>query len=94
MSKRIMNEVMCLAYDIGCHVYYQDTDSIHIECNDLPKLEHEFQIKYHRELRGKNLGQFHNDFPTINGHEEIPKSIQSYFIMKKMLYRFNSRFNR
>ena len=22
MSKRIMNEVMCLAYDIGCHIYY------------------------------------------------------------------------
>ena len=36
-----------------------------------------------RELRGKNLGQFHNDFPTINGHEEVPHSIQSYFIMKK-----------
>ena len=25
MSKRIMNEVMCLAYDLKCHVYYQDT---------------------------------------------------------------------
>ena len=83
MSKRIMNEVMCLAYDIECHVYYQDTDSIHIECNDLTKLEQEFFKKYGRELRGKNLGQFHNDFPTINGHEEVPHSIQSYFIMKK-----------
>ena len=78
-----MNEVMCLAYDIGCHVYYQDTDSIHIECEDLPRLEEEFLKKYHRELRGKDLGQFHNDFPTINGHDEIPRSIQSYFIMKK-----------
>ena len=45
---------MCLAYDIGCHVYYQDTDSIHIECNDLPKLEEAFKLKYGRELRGKN----------------------------------------
>ena len=35
---------MCLAYDIGCHVYYQDTDSIHIEYNDLPKLEYGFQM--------------------------------------------------
>ena len=42
MRKRIMNEVMCLAYDIGSHVYYQDTNSIHIECEDLPKLEKEF----------------------------------------------------
>ena len=55
MSKRIMNEVMCLAYGIGCHVYYQDTDSIHIDCADLPKLEESFKLKYKRELRGKNL---------------------------------------
>ncbi|WP_289705328.1 hypothetical protein [Bacteroides acidifaciens] len=34
MSKRIMNEVMCLAFDIGCHIYYQDTDSMHIEVDD------------------------------------------------------------
>ena len=40
-------------------------DSIHIECSDLDKLEKEFFKKYGRELRGKNLGQFHNDFPTI-----------------------------
>lgn len=39
MSKRIMNEVMYLAYDIGCHVYYQDTDSLHIDRDDLPILE-------------------------------------------------------
>ena len=37
MSKRIMNEVMCLAYDIGCHIFYQDTDSMHIYKDDLTK---------------------------------------------------------
>ena len=83
MSKRIMNEVMCLGYDLGCHIYYQDTDSIHIEADDLPKLESAFEEKYNRILRGTQLGQFHSDFPTINGHDEIPKSIESYFIMKK-----------
>ena len=31
MSKRIMNEVMCLAEDLGINIYYQDTDSMHIE---------------------------------------------------------------
>ena len=46
-------------------------------------MEEEFWKKYGRELRGKDLGQFHNDFPRINGHEEVPRSIQSYFIMKK-----------
>lgn len=35
MSKRITNEVMCLALDIGCHIYYQDTDSMHIESASL-----------------------------------------------------------
>ena len=84
MSKRIMNEVMCLAYDIGCHVYYQDTDSIHIMTDELPKLEEAFKQKYNRELKGTNLGQFHSDFPTINNHDEIPVSIHSIFLMKKM----------
>ena len=31
MSKKIMNEVMCLAHDLGIRIYYQDTDSMHIE---------------------------------------------------------------
>ena len=31
MSKRIMNEVMCLAEDLGIQIYYQDTDS-RFEC--------------------------------------------------------------
>ena len=84
MSKRIMNEVMCLANDLGCRIYYQDTDSMHIMTEDLPKLEEAFKQKYGRELRGKNLGQFHSDFPTINGHNEIPISTDSIFLMKKM----------
>ena len=82
MSKRIMNEVMCLAEDIGCKMYYQDTDSIHIECTDLPKLEEEFKKKYHRDLVGKDTGQFHPDFPLI-GSSSMPISVESYFIGKK-----------
>ncbi len=84
MSKRIMNEVMVLAYNIGCHIYYQDTDSMHIEVEDLPKLVKAFREKYNRELIGTDLGQFHSDFPTINNHDEMPVSIESYFLMKKM----------
>jgi ribosomal protein S8 len=30
MSKRIMNEVMCTAEDLGIEIFYQDTDSMHI----------------------------------------------------------------
>ena len=92
MSKRIMNEVMCLAFDEGCHIYYQDTDSVHIEANDLPHLEEAFEQKYHRPLRGNALGQFHSDFPKfkelkdgkLKDRDEVPWSIESYFVMKKL----------
>ena len=86
MSKRIMNEVMCLAYDIGCHIFYQDTDSMHIYKDDLVKLENAYKEKYGRELKGKNLCQFHSDFPEIpNGTKgEVPVSIHSIFIAKKV----------
>ena len=86
MSKRIMNEVMCLAYDIGCHIFYQDTDSVHVFKDDLGKLEKAYMEKYGRELKGKNLCQFHSDFPEIpNGtKDEVPVSIHSIFIAKKI----------
>ena len=82
MSKRIMSEVMCLAFDEKCRIYYQDTDSFMIECDDLPRLEQAFEKKYNRPLRGSDLGQFHPDFKEING--EVPISVQSVFCGKKL----------
>lgn len=38
MSKRIMNEVMCLADDNNINIYYQDTDSMHITKSQVEKL--------------------------------------------------------
>lgn len=61
-SKRIMNEVMCLAEDNAINIYYQDTDSMHIETNDIQKLATLFYNKYNRNLIGKHMGQFHTDF--------------------------------
>ena len=84
MSKRIMNEVMCLAYDIGCRIYYQDTDSMHIVKEDLSRLEEAFKEKYHRELKGTNLGQFHTDFSSCTGREDVEHAVESIFLMKKM----------
>ena len=80
MSKRIMNEVMCTAEDIGIKIYYQDTDSMHIQKNKIDDLANEYKKRYGRELIGKNLGQFHNDFDEVeNGY-----AYKSIFVGKKM----------
>ncbi|MBQ8206642.1 MAG: hypothetical protein IJZ77_04190 [Bacilli bacterium] len=90
MSKRIMNEVMCLAYDLGIKIFYQDTDSMHIENSELPRLAAAYKEKFNRELIGKGMGQFHSDFEPIKKEDdeedkkETPLSIESYFIAKKI----------
>jgi hypothetical protein len=84
MSKRIMNEVMCLAEDEGCHMYYQDTDSFFIETDDIPKLTEAYKQKYNRELIGKEMGQFHGDFTTRDGRSDVKYAIESLFIRKKL----------
>ena len=38
MSKRIMNEVMTLAEDEGLNIWYQDTDSMHINYEEIELL--------------------------------------------------------
>tara|TARA_B110000503_G_C6962561_1_gene335743 strand:- start:57 stop:773 length:717 start_codon:yes stop_codon:yes gene_type:complete len=82
MSKRIMNETMCLAEDLGCGLYYQDTDSIHILKKDIPKLEEAFETKYNRTLTGKDLGQFHIDFSSSICKGEL-FATESIFLGKK-----------
>ena len=80
MSKRIMNEVMCTAEDLNIQIYYQDTDSMHIQKNKINDLANEYKKRFNRELIGKNLGQFHNDFDEVaDGY-----SFKSIFVGKKM----------
>jgi DNA polymerase elongation subunit (family B) len=43
MSKRIMNEVMCLAEDLGIKIFYQDTDSMMLYQKDLDTLSNAFK---------------------------------------------------
>jgi hypothetical protein len=62
MSKRIMNEVVCLADDNDIMIYYQDTDSLHMDCEKLPTLFKLYKNKYDRVLDGNNMGQFNSDF--------------------------------
>ena len=64
MSKRIMNEVMCLSEDLGLDIYYQDTDSIHIKTDAIETLADEYFKRYNRDLIGEGMGQFHTDFSS------------------------------
>ena len=61
MSKRIMNEVMTTAEDNNINLYYQDTDSIFVDKNNLDTLAHKFKLINNRDLVGEELGQFHSD---------------------------------
>ncbi|ELP90142.1 hypothetical protein EIN_405760 [Entamoeba invadens IP1] len=51
MSKRIMNEVMCLAEDLNISIYYQDTDSKKAYCDKLSNEKNEVA----NHLRSKEL---------------------------------------
>lgn len=82
MSKRIMNEVMCLAEDLGIKIYYQDTDSMHIPKDDIPYLSYFYKQQYGRDLIGSNLGQFHSDFELLPTSKDVI-SKEAYFIGKK-----------
>lgn len=77
MSKRIMSEVMATAQDHGLPIYYTDTDSIHIDKASIEPLRNYFHARFHRELIGKNLGQFHSDFPESPAKEMF---VSRYFI--------------
>ena len=99
VSKNIMNEVMCLAEDIGAMIYYTDTDSMHIDFEMVETLGKKFKEKYGRELIGKKLGQFHTDFEFSGSYHIVDgklekvgdsmesegeiKAVESYFIGKK-----------
>jgi len=82
MSKRIMNEAMCLAEDNDLSIYYQDTDSMHIQSHQVNELNNLFKVKYGRELIGKQMGQFHTDF-SLSGAKGNIWATESIFLGKK-----------
>ena len=82
MSKRIMNEVMCLAEDNKLNIYYQDTDSMHIKQKDIAILAKKFEDTYNRELIGKGMGQFHTDFDSDILQGDI-HAVECLFLGKK-----------
>ena len=61
-----MNEVMTLAEDEGLNIWYQDTDSMHINYEEVELLALAFKSKCNRYLIGEDMSQFHIDF-DLNG---------------------------
>lgn len=80
MSKRIMMEVISTAEENNINVYYQDTDSMHLEASQVTLLGDKFEEKYGRELIGKQLGQFHSDFDTF----ELEDGTRNKFTVSSM----------
>lgn len=83
VSKNIMNEVICTAEDNNINIFYQDTDSMHLESKNVKILSKIFKDIYGRELIGDNLGQFHSDF-DISGYKcDEVKSLEMIILGKK-----------
>lgn len=85
MSKRMTNEIFNIANDKKCPIYYTDTDSMHLNKDDIPIIEKEYYERYNKILNGKNLEQFHDDFKLKNSVGEIYSS-KSIFLGKKSYY--------
>ena len=83
MAKRIMSRVMITAEDLKIPMYYTDTDSIHIDYDGVEKLETEYEKRFNKVLKGKNLGQFHIDFDLKGAESHTIKSVKSIYLGKK-----------
>ena len=81
---------MVLAEDNNCKMYYQDTDSIHMNYEDVEILSKGYKEKYKRELIGKNMNQFHIDFEIYDEEGEKIKDLENihseeaYYLAKKI----------
>lgn len=89
-SKRIMNEVFDIANDNKLPIYYTDTDSLHMNYDDVSTLEDKYRERYGRDLNGKQLEQFHTDFSMTDengnsrqGKDEEIYATKSIFLGKK-----------
>ena len=81
MSKRIMHNVFSCADDCDVKIYHQDTDSIHLNYDDVDTVVKRYKQKYGLELVGEDLGNFHIDFSMDKANSEI-YAIESLFLGK------------
>jgi hypothetical protein len=70
---------MTTAQDENIPIYYQDTDSMMLHDDDIPRLEEVFMTKYGRKLVGKDLGQFSSDLKPEDDSEASGKKIKNIY---------------
>ena len=78
-----MNHVFSCDDDIGIKIYYQDTNSIHLNYDDVPKIVETDQQDYNQDLIGENLGNFHSDF-DMDGACGETCATESMFLGKQL----------
>ena len=77
-----MNKVFRCADDCDIQIYYQGTDSIHLNYGDVDTVVKRYKEEYGSELVGESLGNFHIDFSMDNSNSET-YAIESLFLGKK-----------
>lgn len=88
MSKRIMNRVMCLIEDLNIPMYYQDTDSIHLDglVAKTKNLNEEYKKKYGKAINGEGLGYFSSDFEVNGCDDDKCYATSGVYLGKKCYY--------
>ena len=71
MSKRIMNKVFEVSNDCGVKIYYQNTDSTHVNYEDADKIANSYKEEFNQDLLGQGLGDFHVDLPPLCENNEV-----------------------
>ena len=78
-----MNKVFSWADDCDIKIYYQDTDSLHLNYDDVDTVVKRYKETYGLELVGKDLGNFHIDFKMADARKNDGiYAIESLFLGK------------
>lgn len=88
-SKQIMNRVMVAAQHLGVSIWYQDTDSMHVYADEVPRLAAALDAQdpatpgWVPKLIGKGMGSFHTDFDLGGCDPDTVAAKTSIFLGKK-----------
>tara|TARA_Y100000385_G_scaffold274472_1_gene317710 strand:+ start:817 stop:4341 length:3525 start_codon:yes stop_codon:yes gene_type:complete len=88
-AKHLMRKCLLLPQyvesPLAGNIYYTDTDSIHISKDAWQELERLYKERFHEELEGKKLGQFHSDFDIAGTYQFKDNKLIESFVSKEDL---------